>query len=349
MLGATDGSTYAECVRLSRLAWCALAVGTGQAVLDYVTPYVKERQAFGEPIAHRQSVAFMVADIAIELQSMRLLTYNAASRAARGRGLRPRRRAGPASCARARACGSASTASSCSGATASSRSTRWSGGTATSGPSASWKAACSSDAHINLEIPKKHRVLVDQAHQVAMNMLRPISRKYDRAEHAYPHELDMLAAMIDGLAKSGASEGAGAVGVRRDEDDGDGRVRNGANLASVLSIAEMCWGDTGLLLSMPRQGLGNSAIASVADEEQAERFAGLWASMAITEPGTGSDSANIATTATLDGDEYVINGEKIYVTVGRAVPTPSSSGRRSTGRSAGRPSSRSWCPRARRG
>jgi alkylation response protein AidB-like acyl-CoA dehydrogenase len=84
VLGATDGTTYAECVRLSRLAWCALAVGTAQAVLDYVVPYVKERQAFGEPIAHRQSVAFMVADIATELQAMRLLTWKAASRAAAG-------------------------------------------------------------------------------------------------------------------------------------------------------------------------------------------------------------------------------------------------------------------------
>jgi len=82
VLGAVDGTTYAECVRLSRIAWCALAVGVGQAVLDYVTPYVKEREAFGEPIAHRQSVAFMVADIAIELQAMRLLTWKAASRAA---------------------------------------------------------------------------------------------------------------------------------------------------------------------------------------------------------------------------------------------------------------------------
>ncbi len=80
-----DGTTYAECVRLSRLAWCALAVGTGQAVLDYVTPYVKEREAFGEPVAHRQSVAFMVADIAIELQAMRLLTYKAAARVAAGK------------------------------------------------------------------------------------------------------------------------------------------------------------------------------------------------------------------------------------------------------------------------
>ena len=169
---------------------------------------------------------------------------------------------------------------------------------------------------INLETPRKHVVLIDQAHQVAMNMLRPISRKYDRAEHEYPKELDMLAAMIDGLSESGASGGAGATGVRRDGEVDEGKVKNGANLASVLSIAEMCWGDTGLLLSMPRQGLGNSAIASVANDEQLERFQGTWAAMAITEPGTGSDSANIMTTAVKDGDEYVLNGEKIFVTSG---------------------------------
>ncbi|MXG88791.1 acyl-CoA dehydrogenase family protein [Nocardioides flavescens] len=169
---------------------------------------------------------------------------------------------------------------------------------------------------INLDDPKKFRTLAGQAHQVAMNMLRPISRKYDLAEHEYPKELDMLAAMIDGLSESGAAEGAGAAGVRRDEKSDDGANKNGANLASVMSIQEMCWGDVGLLLSMPRQGLGNSAIASVADEEQLKRFEGVWAGMAITEPGTGSDSANIKTTAVLDGDEYVLNGEKIYVTSG---------------------------------
>jgi hypothetical protein len=85
LLGGEDGSAYRDAVRLSRLAWCALAVGTGQAVLDHVTPYVNEREAFGEPISHRQSVAFMVADIAIELQGMRLVTYRAASRAAQGK------------------------------------------------------------------------------------------------------------------------------------------------------------------------------------------------------------------------------------------------------------------------
>jgi alkylation response protein AidB-like acyl-CoA dehydrogenase len=79
-----DPSACAECVQLGRLAWCALAVGTGQAVLDYLIPYVNERKAFGEPISHRQAVAFTVANVAIELDGMRLATYRAASRIDQG-------------------------------------------------------------------------------------------------------------------------------------------------------------------------------------------------------------------------------------------------------------------------
>ncbi len=83
--GALLGGEYAECVRLARLGWCALAVGTAQAVLDYVIPYVNDRIAFGEPVSHRQGVAFPVADIGIELEGMRLVTLRAASRAEQGK------------------------------------------------------------------------------------------------------------------------------------------------------------------------------------------------------------------------------------------------------------------------
>jgi alkylation response protein AidB-like acyl-CoA dehydrogenase len=76
---------YAESVHRARLAWCALAVGTAQAVLDYVIPYVNERVAFGEPVSHRQAVAFAVANMATELEGMRLATYRAASRADQGK------------------------------------------------------------------------------------------------------------------------------------------------------------------------------------------------------------------------------------------------------------------------
>jgi alkylation response protein AidB-like acyl-CoA dehydrogenase len=80
LLGEGSREIYTECIALSRLGWCALAVGTAQAVLDYVIPYVNERRAFGEPVSHRQGVAFTVANIAIELDGMRLATYRAASR-----------------------------------------------------------------------------------------------------------------------------------------------------------------------------------------------------------------------------------------------------------------------------
>ena len=82
LLGSTED--YAECIALSRLAWCALAVGCGQAVLDHVVPYANERIAFGEPISHRQAVAFMIADIGVELDGLRLATWRAAAKAERG-------------------------------------------------------------------------------------------------------------------------------------------------------------------------------------------------------------------------------------------------------------------------
>ena len=176
---------------------------------------------------------------------------------------------------------------------------------------------------INLEIPNKFSALVSQSHQVATEIFRPNSRKYDTAEHEYPKELDMLAAVIDGMNESGAlgGAGAGAVGGGPTGNGGDkeeGSTRNGSNMASLLGVMELSWGDVGLLLSMPRQGLGQSAIAAVADEEQLQRFGGKWAAMAITEPEAGSDSAAIRTTARFDEDEdeYVLNGEKIYVTSG---------------------------------
>ncbi len=79
-----DANSYRDCIRLSRIGWAALACGTGKAVLDYVIPYVNDRVAFGEPISHRQAVAFKVADIAIELEGARLVTLRAAARAEQG-------------------------------------------------------------------------------------------------------------------------------------------------------------------------------------------------------------------------------------------------------------------------
>ncbi len=170
---------------------------------------------------------------------------------------------------------------------------------------------------MNLEVPRKFNAIVNQARQVATEVFRPISRKYDIAEHEYPVELDMLASIMDGMNDGDISGGAGAAKLKQDtKTSATSTLKNGSNMATVLGLTELCWGDVGLALSLPRQGLGNAAIAAVANDKQLERYKNTWAAMAITEPNAGSDSANIATTATLDGDEYVINGEKIFVTAG---------------------------------
>ncbi|MBZ2188564.1 acyl-CoA dehydrogenase family protein [Alcanivorax sp. JB21] len=83
-LGADDFD-YRAFIDLGTLAWCALAVGNCQAVLDYVVPYCNERKAFGEPISYRQAVAFLIADMAIEVDAMRMLVWRAVSRAEQGK------------------------------------------------------------------------------------------------------------------------------------------------------------------------------------------------------------------------------------------------------------------------
>ena len=167
---------------------------------------------------------------------------------------------------------------------------------------------------INLELPRKLHAVIDKAHQGAAEMMRPIARKYDIKEHAYPVELDTLADLFAGAAESNTLDMAGAGGLRASESAEENR--NGSNMAAVLQAMEASWGDAAMLLSIPYQGLGNAAVSAVASDEQLQRLGKVWAAMAITEPGFGSDSAAVSTTAKLDGDEYVINGEKIFVTAG---------------------------------
>lgn len=167
---------------------------------------------------------------------------------------------------------------------------------------------------INLELPKKLHAVIDNAHAAGAELMRPIARKYDLKEHAYPVELDTLAHLFEGAAASNTLDMAGADAFRSSETNGENR--NGANMAAVLQTMEASWGDAAMMLSIPYQGLGNAAISGVATDEQLQRLGKVWAAMAITEPGFGSDSAAVSTTAKLDGDEYVINGEKIFVTAG---------------------------------
>ena len=88
-------------------------------------------------------------------------------------------------------------------------------------------------------------------------------------------------------------------------------------------VEELCWGDAGLYSAIPGPGLGGAAVRAAGTPEQRECFLTRftkdkpkWGAMAMTEPGCGSDTAAIQATAVRDGDDWVLNGEKIFVTMG---------------------------------
>ena len=77
-LGGGRGCDFQRLLNLSRICWSAMAAGVCNATKDYATNYAKERVQFGEPIASRQAIAFMLADMAIETDAMRFLAWKAA-------------------------------------------------------------------------------------------------------------------------------------------------------------------------------------------------------------------------------------------------------------------------------
>jgi acyl-CoA dehydrogenase len=155
---------------------------------------------------------------------------------------------------------------------------------------------------IDFELTPEQKEVVAAAHKVAEELFRPISRYYDEHEHVSPKEL------IDKLWEGRLQ----------------GSLFGGLDMTAALKTEEICWGDAGLYLCAPSPGLGGAAIFASGTPEQVQRFLGnyndggpKWGAMAMTEAGCGSDTSAITTTAVRDGDEWVLNGEKIFVTYGK--------------------------------
>jgi len=160
---------------------------------------------------------------------------------------------------------------------------------------------------LDLEFSEKLEKVATSMRGFAMGLLRPIARKYDEAEHEYPKELDVLKGMGGALGGGKKKKKEGGQEKKEPSD-------TTSNISIIVTVEQMCYGDVGLMLTIPGQGLGNAAIAAVATPEQKEKYGDKWAAMAITESDSGSDSGSISTTAELDGEEWVLNGEKIFVT-----------------------------------
>jgi acyl-CoA dehydrogenase len=163
---------------------------------------------------------------------------------------------------------------------------------------------------IDFEPTPEQQQAIKAAHGFARDMLRPVSRHYDEQEHDSPDEL------IDTMW----------------EQRSTGMLELGLDVTAALRIEELCWGDAGLFLCVPSVGLGGAAVFASGTKEQMQRFLGhfnegrpKWGAMAMTESGCGSDTSAITATAVRDGDHWVLNGEKIFVTWGkRAAENPDS-------------------------
>ena len=168
---------------------------------------------------------------------------------------------------------------------------------------------------IDFELPPQLENTEKMTRGLAEKAIRPISRYYDEHEHESPQQfIDMMWPIM----REQAARGARA----RAESQPSGPSM--ANVSMAVSARSMSWGDAAMAICLPGSGLGGAAIQAVATAEQKERFLKRytegepkWGAMAITEAGAGSDSAAITTTAVRDGDEWVLNGEKIFVTCGK--------------------------------
>jgi len=150
---------------------------------------------------------------------------------------------------------------------------------------------------IDFEMSPEQKAAVDSAHRIALEVMRPHSRYYDENEHETPWEY---------INKVWGRPGAGFT------------------VAGLMAIEEFCWGDAGIWLNNPGSQLGGAAVQASGTPEQRVRFLSRfadgepkWGAMAMTEPGCGSDTSAIQTTAVRNGEEWALNGEKIFVTGGK--------------------------------
>ncbi len=177
---------------------------------------------------------------------------------------------------------------------------------------------------VDFELPKSLNNIKSMLRQLAVHKLRPQAREWDEKEHEVPWK---LINEVHGMMKAMGSSALGGTGVKAKPGKlagGDGEKKESQNtLMAALLAEEMTYGDAGLALVMPGPQLGGAAIMAAGTPEQKakwlSRFPGekpTWGAMSITEPGAGSDTASIRTTARKEGGNWVLNGEKIFVTSG---------------------------------
>ena len=153
---------------------------------------------------------------------------------------------------------------------------------------------------IDFELTAKDREILEAIRREAL-VARSYARHYDENEHEFPP---------DELPEAKDFPSVFSLFAGRGKED------TGMGVISMLLTAGQTWGDYSVRMRRGKGGLGNAALRAAGTPAQQEKWKDLTLAMAITEPGCGSDPSAVQTTAVLDGEEWVLNGEKIFVTTG---------------------------------
>lgn len=161
---------------------------------------------------------------------------------------------------------------------------------------------------VDFELTDEQKAAVEMAHDFALNELRPIAEEWDR-KGEFPKDLILKKAVDAGFTTAGIPEEYGGGGLDQ--------------LTSAMVFEELFWGCAGLATSIGANNLATAPILIAGTEDQKKRWLGKLcdgeprlAAFCLTEPEAGSDVSSIKTTAKLEGDHYVINGQKCFITNG---------------------------------
>ncbi len=171
---------------------------------------------------------------------------------------------------------------------------------------------------IDFELTQTQKNIKYLLHWFAEKKMRPISLQADK-EGNVPKEF-LIEAMNLGISSGNPLLGEIEVGESIKDEKGKSQKAR----ISVIASEELAWGDPAFIISFPGPGLGAPPIKMIGTREQKDRFFSVfkdrseprWGAYALTEPGAGSDVAAIKTTAVRDGNHYIINGRKCFITNG---------------------------------
>jgi acyl-CoA dehydrogenase len=166
------------------------------------------------------------------------------------------------------------------------------------------------------------KMLKDNLHDLGKNVIRPQSLGWDRKKDIDPEFLRTFYNMSQALK--------GDSNPMEDFQEGTSAKRDPSkpvqtNRTAAVGAEELAWADASIMLSLPGPGLGGPPVRGSGTPEQRERFFSIfrdmskelrWGAYGLTEPGAGSDVAAIRTSCRKDGDHYVLNGRKCYITCG---------------------------------